>query len=81
MRDRLEQRLSELRNELTAGQKLSQELDTRRAELQGTMLRIAGAIQVIEELLQAEPAGGPAPGPTPVAAAPGGNGVGLPRHP
>lgn len=56
MRNRLEQRMAELRNELIVGQKMSNELDAKRAELQTTMLRIAGAIQVIEEVLQAEPA-------------------------
>lgn len=55
MRDRLEQRLSELRNELVAGQRMSNELDAKRVELQTAMLRITGAIQVIEEVLQAEP--------------------------
>lgn len=54
MRNRLEQRLAELRNELMVGQKMSNELDVKRAELQTTMLRIAGAIQVIEEVLQTE---------------------------
>jgi uncharacterized coiled-coil protein SlyX len=61
MRDRLEQRLTELRSELAAGQKMSNELDAKRAELQATMLRIAGAIQVLEEVLQAEPAAETAP--------------------
>jgi len=56
MRDRLEQRLTELRNELVAGQKMSNELDAKRLELQTTMLRITGAIQVIEEVLQGESA-------------------------
>ena len=60
MRDRLEQRLTELRTELAAGQKMGNELDARRAELQTTLLRIAGAIQVLEEVLQAEPAAEPA---------------------
>jgi uncharacterized coiled-coil protein SlyX len=59
MHDRLEQRLTELRSELAAGQKMSNELDAKRAELQATMLRIAGAIQVLEEVLQAEPAAEP----------------------
>jgi uncharacterized coiled-coil protein SlyX len=62
MRDRLEQRLAELQSELAAGQKMSSELDARRAELQATMMRIAGAIQVIEEMLQAEPAKEPVKG-------------------
>lgn len=70
MRDRLEQRLAELRNELAAGQKMSNELDAKRAELQATMLRIAGAIQVIEEVLQPESAKEPAAKPAAAAGAP-----------
>ena len=55
MRERLEQRLVELKSELEAGQKMLAELDTKRANLQTTMLRITGAAQVIEELLATEP--------------------------
>jgi hypothetical protein len=56
MRNRLEQRLAELRSELMAGLKMSNELDAKRAGLQATMLRIAGAIDVIEEVLAVQPA-------------------------
>lgn len=56
MRERLEQRLSELRSELDAGQKMANQLDAKRADLEVTMLRIAGAIQVMEEMLHVEPA-------------------------
>lgn len=68
MRERLEQRLTELQNELAAGQKVQTELDAKRAQLHATMLRIAGAIQVIEEVLQTEPA--PANEPSMVAPPP-----------
>ena len=74
MRDRLEQRLAELRNELAAGQKMSNEFDARRADLQATMLRISGAIQVMEEMLQAVPTAerdAEAAPPRPAAAQPG----------
>ena len=54
MKERLEQRLAALRSEYEAGQKLLAELDARRASTQETMLRIAGAIQVLEEELQHE---------------------------
>ena len=64
MRERLEQRLAELQNELAAGQKMQTELDAKRAQLHATTLRIAGAIQVIEEVLQAEPAPALAPSMT-----------------
>lgn len=56
MRERIKQRLTELQNELATGQKMQAELDAKRAELQTTMLRIEGAIQIIKEMLQAEPA-------------------------
>lgn len=53
MKQQIEQRLGELRAELDAGQRMLTDLDTRRADLQATMLRISGAIQVLEELLNA----------------------------
>ena len=52
MQQQLEQRLAELREELSAGQKVLTEIDQRRAEVQQTLLRIGGAIQVLEELLK-----------------------------
>ncbi len=58
MRDQLENRLSDLRKEFEEGQKMLSELDSRRENLRQTMLRISGAIQVLEELLnnqEAEP--------------------------
>jgi prefoldin subunit 5 len=63
---RLEQRLKALRQELETGQKMLADLEARRLELQQTILRIGGAIQVLEELLAAEPsaANGVAPAET-----------------
>lgn len=56
MQQQLQNRLAELRAEYEAGQKVLAELEARRAELQQTMLRISGAIQVLEELAsQADP--------------------------
>jgi prefoldin subunit 5 len=52
---RLEQRLKALRDELETGQKMLADVEARRAELQQTILRISGAVQVLEELLAAEP--------------------------
>ena len=53
----LHTRLAELRAEHAAGQKMLAELDAKRQEVRDTMLRISGAIQVLEELAQAaEPA-------------------------
>jgi predicted nuclease with TOPRIM domain len=56
MRDQLEERLGELRAEYDAGRKMLAELEAKQAELQETLLRISGAIQVVEELLAANPA-------------------------
>ncbi|MBE7470144.1 MAG: hypothetical protein DPW09_39880 [Anaerolineae bacterium] len=51
MREQLEQRLNELKAEFEAGQKMLTELEAKKSELQATLLRISGAIQVIEEML------------------------------
>jgi hypothetical protein len=56
MRAEVERRLGELRSELETGQTMLAELDARRAELQQTLLRIGGAVQVLEELLGNEAA-------------------------
>jgi len=58
MREQLEQRVSELKAEREKGQQMLAELEGKEAELRQTLLRISGAIQVIEELLAA---GTPAP--------------------
>jgi hypothetical protein len=58
MREQLEQRLQQLKTEFDAGQKMLAELEQRRATLEQTMLRISGAIQVLEELLGATPTDG-----------------------
>jgi uncharacterized coiled-coil protein SlyX len=47
----MEKRLEELKSELAAGEKLLAELQAKQASVQQTMLRIAGAIQVLQELL------------------------------
>jgi len=46
-----EKRISELRDEQQKGQQVLAELEGRAAELRATLLRISGAIQVLEELL------------------------------
>ncbi|MGH8479379.1 MAG: hypothetical protein ACREXK_07365 [Gammaproteobacteria bacterium] len=51
MKERLTQRLEELKSELKSGQEMEAELEGKLAQLRGTLLRISGAIQVIEELL------------------------------
>ena len=50
----MEQRLNELKAEFEKGQQHLQNLDQQRAELRDTLLRISGAIQVLEELLKQE---------------------------
>ena len=49
-----QRRLEELRAELERGREELAAVDAHRAELQATMLRIAGAVQVLEELLAGE---------------------------
>jgi len=49
MQDQLEQRLKELSIEFENGKKTLAELDAKRINVQKTMLRISGAIQVLEE--------------------------------
>jgi hypothetical protein len=52
MRARFETRLEELGKEYEKGLNELRELETRQATLRQTMLRISGAIQVIEEELK-----------------------------
>ena len=49
MREQITERLKTLQAEAEAGQKLLADLDTRRAALTTTLLRIEGAIQVLKE--------------------------------
>ena len=51
MRDTAAERLSALRKEYETGQTMLAELDAKQLDLRQTLLRIAGAIQVLEELL------------------------------
>lgn len=53
MREQLEQRVRELKAEQHRGQQMLAELEGREAELRQTLLRISGAIQVLEEMLAA----------------------------
>jgi prefoldin subunit 5 len=48
--DKVQVRLQTLRKEFNTGQKQLAELDAQRARLMEAMLRISGAIQVLEEL-------------------------------
>ena len=49
MRERLLKRMEELKAELESGQRMLAEIAARRESLQCTLLRIGGAIQVLEE--------------------------------
>ncbi|MFY2563372.1 hypothetical protein ACN469_37605 [Corallococcus terminator] len=60
MMDAIEKRLADLRAEHEAGQKMMAELEARRSHLVQTMLRIEGAMQVLQELLPAKAEGGTA---------------------
>lgn len=51
MREQLQQRLTELQTEYESGQKMLASLEVKQANLRETLLRISGAIQVLEEEL------------------------------
>lgn len=52
MQEQLEQRVKELKAEFEAGQQQLQNLEERAAALKETLLRISGAIQVLEEEIE-----------------------------
>lgn len=54
MRDLVEKRVEELTAEFETGERMLAQLETRRTELQQTLLRISGALQVLRELLEPE---------------------------
>jgi chromosome segregation ATPase len=51
MKQQLEQRLKELKDEFKSGQKMLADLEAKQANLRNSLLRISGAIQVLEEEL------------------------------
>jgi predicted nuclease with TOPRIM domain len=55
MREQLQQRLEQLRQEFEAGQKMLTDMEAKQASLRETLLRISGAVQVLEEELAKEP--------------------------
>lgn len=55
MHAQLNERLTQLKSEFEAGQKLLRDLEARQQDVRDTLLRIGGAIQVIEEMLQKNP--------------------------
>ncbi len=54
MKQQLEHRLKELRSEFESGQKALADLEVKQMNLRNTLLRISGAIQVLEEELAKE---------------------------
>ena len=52
IRELAEKRLNELKDEQRKGQQVLAELDGRTADLRQTLLRIGGAIQILEDLLE-----------------------------
>jgi hypothetical protein len=55
MQAQLEQRLQTLQAEFATGQKMLADLEARQANLKETLLRISGAIQVLQEELAKAP--------------------------
>jgi predicted nuclease with TOPRIM domain len=55
MKEQLLQRLDELRSEFEAGQKMLAGLETQQIHMKSSLLRISGAIQVLEEFLGQSP--------------------------
>lgn len=55
MKEQLQQRLQTLKTEYEAGQKMLANLEAKQANLRDTLLRISGAIQVLEETLSEDP--------------------------
>lgn len=51
MKEQLQKRLQALKTEYEAGQKVLAELEAKQATVRDTLLRISGAIQVLEEEL------------------------------
>ena len=54
MKEIIQKRLGELKKEFELGQQRMQELERQQLKLQETLLRISGAIQVLEETLNGE---------------------------
>jgi predicted nuclease with TOPRIM domain len=55
MREQLQARIETLRREFEVGQTRLQELERQQVHLRETLLRISGAIQVLEEMLAEQP--------------------------
>lgn len=58
MKAQIEARIEELKMELDSGKKVMKELEEKRTNILYTLLRINGAIQVLEELARGEESSG-----------------------
>jgi len=59
MKEHMRARLKELKAEFESGQRVLADLETQQANTRNTLLRISGAIQVLEEFLgETKPAEG-----------------------
>lgn len=54
MKEQVEARINALKAELESGRQMMQELDEKRNNLGYTIMRISGAVQVLEELVAEE---------------------------
>ncbi len=54
MTRKLQERLERLKNEYASGQTVLAELEAKQSQVKQTLLRISGAIQVLEELMGEE---------------------------
>lgn len=68
MHERLTARLAELREQQRLGVERARQLEQEQSQIQATLLRISGAIQVLDEELAAEAAAAEANAMTPYAA-------------
>jgi len=51
VKQELEQRLSNLKKQFESGQKVLSDIELQQANLRNSLLRISGAIQVLEDVL------------------------------
>ena len=54
MKEKLEKRLAKLKAEFESGKKVMAEYEAKQADLRDTLLRISGAIQILEEEIPKE---------------------------
>jgi hypothetical protein len=64
MDEQLQARLEELRSEFDSGQRLLADLAQREMNIRQSLLRISGAIQVLEELIERDGSYEPLPAGT-----------------